>query len=229
MRLLFVFLLAILYGSCQTTPTKLDASFSYQPFQWLEDSVAAWKVQWEAEQETKAVDSTEEELILFLGLLPPKTAALQAGDTLITLLHDYSFAGFIGAKYTQIFKTTTSLQLTQVAYENYKDREDSRREGLTLRNPLTGMNFGKVYPTHYKQKDLTLAQWDSLTTNLQASQFLAMGKEDCGRLVLDGTYTYIVFHTLTHTHKVSRHDCPAPIFYQLAQQIDSLSPDPIQF
>lgn len=228
MKISFVVFLAVLYSSCQTKANKPTPSFSYQPFQWLEDSIVAWEVQWQEASEIQALDSFEQGLTLFLGLLPPKTAALKAGDTLITLNHDYSFAGWIGAKYTQILKTTTSLQLTQVAYENYKDKGDTR-EGFTLRNLLTGMEFGKVYPIQFQQKKITIAQWNVLIAQLEVAQFLAMGKEDCGRMVLDGTHTYIVFHTPTHTHKVSRHDCPTPAFYQLARQIDKLSPNPIPF
>ena len=164
------------------------------------------------------------QLALFLKIVPTTTKKLNPQDTLLTVHHDFSFAGFMGAKYTQLLRTPTTIQLTQVVYTNRGEEGDS---AIVLKNLLTGQHLGKFYPSYYKQVALSQQTWQALMKSMQAAHFKEMGQEDCGRMVLDGTFSSLIFHSKTQTHQVKRHNCPDQAFYELAQQIEDLSPDPI--
>ncbi|MGH1338077.1 MAG: hypothetical protein ACRBFS_18290 [Aureispira sp.] len=224
---LFLFISSLLMA-CQEASLSPEQDASLLAIAQVTDSLATLAV----EQETRATKLEQElqglhtQLALFLNILPVTTRTLGEQDTLLTLHYDFSFAGFLGAKYTQLHRTTAGIQLTQVIYTNRGEKGD---RSFALINPMTGQNIGRVYASYYKQVSLSSVTWQDLMARIQAVKFFDMEEEDCGRLVTDGTFLSLVFHTPTKSHEVDRHNCPDEAFYNLGRHIEYLSPDPIAF
>ena len=182
----------------------------------------------DAIREAKYLDSVsykfEKELSLFLGLQPSRTSSVGISDTIITFNHDFSYAGYLGGKFVQIFKNDSIISLTQVFYTNGKKEGE---KSFSVINTLTGENQGDLYSDGFRAIPLSLKKWNALVAMINKYNFLNLGKENCGRIVLDGTFTTITFNNDLKTHSVYRHNCPSRNFHNLAVKIDSLSPDPL--
>ena len=166
----------------------------------------------------------EKKIAAFLDLEPSRKTEINFSDTIITYHYDFSFAGMISGKYIQIIKTDSSSYLTQVYYANDKK---GGTKSFPFINSLTGEDMGNLYPDRFKCIKLSLEIWNTLISAFDNLNFLNLTEENCGRLVLDGTYSTIVFHCQSRTHKVERHHCYDKQFFNLFMSIDSLSPDPI--
>lgn len=226
MPFLLLLLLSSLFLACNDPVLTLEQKNTQFLQKQLQDSLTRITIK----EQTKAISSeweqnrTHRQLALFLKIMPATTRKLNPQDTLLTFHHDFSFAGFMGAKYAQVLRTPTTIQLTQVVYTNRGEKRDS---AIVLKNLLTGQDLGKFYSSYYKQVALSQKDWRSLMKSIQTIHFFEMGQEDCGGIVLDGTFSSLIFHSKTQTHQVERHNCLDQAFYQLAQQVEDLSPDPI--
>jgi hypothetical protein len=160
----------------------------------------------------------ENDLLVFLDLMPWDSDTLGISDTLITFCEDRSFSGWIHAQYIQIYKTASSCQLTQTIYTN----QIKKGEGFLLVNELVGMEIDEVYKDSTQQMQLSREQWDGFVRQLQEANFWSMGKEDCGRIVMDGTFYSLMVHSKHSTHRVEQHACPNEAFHQLTEALTQL-------
>ncbi|WP_264792710.1 hypothetical protein [Aureispira anguillae] len=190
----------------------------------LEDSLALIEQEKrDKAKEEKLLDSLsyewEKALLTFLGLKPSRSDKIHFSDTLLTFYHDISFSGFLGGKFTQIFRRDSMIYLTQAFYTNQGKKGE---ESLSLTNHLTGEYLGKVYRNNIQHDVLTLEKWNAIISTLEDSNFMRLGIENCGRLALDGSYSALTFHSKTETHSVHRQHCPDHTFFKIIHQIDSL-------
>ena len=226
MPFFLLLLLNSLFLACNDSVLTLEQKNTQFLQKQLQDSLTTITIETQVSASSSEYEQNRinTQLAHFLKIVPATTKKLNPQDTLLTFHHDFSFAGFMGAKYTQLLRTPTMIQLTQVVYTNRGEEGDS---AIVLKNLLTGQNLGKFYPSYYKQIALSQQIWQALMETMQAVHFFEMGQEDCWRMVLDGTFSSLIFHSKTQTHQVKRHNCPDQAFYQLARQIENLSPDPI--
>lgn len=226
MKTLLYLLFILLLLACNNTPTTTAPTLSQHQQDSLDQLNALLEKEARQEQvEDSLVQAFEVKLTRFLGILPPQTDSLNLGDTLITLDHDFSFAGLIGSKYTQILKTNDQIQLTEVIYSN----RDEGQPSIKWEHPLIADFSCLLYGSYFQQITCSIEDWNALVALIQQEQFYKMGKEDCGRIVLDGTTLALTIRTTSRSHRVSRHNCPEQGLYLIGQQIEALSPNPLEF
>lgn len=179
-------------------------------------------------QESYEIDSLSyqsmKELCLAFDVLPARKSDLNFIDTLITYHYDFSFAGYIAAKFVQILKNDTSCILTQVYYDN--NEEDKEGKSFNIKGYISGKSR-QVYAKKYKQITINKNIWNQLVADFKQIKFFDIGRESCDAIVMDGTYSELTFCTQQKLHVVKRHACFHKPFYELCDKIDLLSPNPL--
>lgn len=158
---------------------------------------------------------------LYLGLKQFDKNKFKPTDTLITFMHDFSFAAAVRGKVCQILKTDSSIFLSEVYYGNKQSHLKSD-SGFAFVNFYTGEKGSTVHSFNSSNKNLKISEWNTLMIAFDKECFFYLPSYN-SEAVLDGTLTRLSFECQNRTYIVQRNWLENDSFYQLCKLIDSLT------